>query len=130
MHEHTEQLRRIRSFAFSPRFTSIALRACVSLRRIVPIYRRMVSVQELIIQGRRDHSLKGGCEQSFHVMSALTTSVLAERRRQPDELARTAITSERFRIRSTTARILVSGGSMIWTYNRGALPRCALIPSL
>jgi hypothetical protein len=58
-----------------------------------------------------------GCEQLVQVMSALTTSVLAESWRRPEELARTAITSERLRIRSTTARILARGGSMICTYN-------------
>ena len=58
-----------------------------------------------------------GCEQLVQVMSALTTSVLAESCRRPEELARTAITSERLRMRSTTGRILASGGSMIWTYN-------------
>jgi hypothetical protein len=36
-----------------------------------------------------------GCEQLFQVTSALTASVLAESCRQPEVLARTAITSER-----------------------------------
>jgi hypothetical protein len=60
----------------------------------------------------------------FQVMSALTASVLAESCRQPDELARTAITSERERMRSTTARIFVSGGSMIWTWNPPGFWKC------
>jgi hypothetical protein len=58
-----------------------------------------------------------GCEQLVQVMSALTTSVLAESCRRPEELARTAITSDRLRMRSTTARILARDGSMIWTYS-------------
>ena len=63
------------------------------------------------------HSLPiRGCVQLFQVISALTTSVLAESCRQPEELARTAITSERLRMRSTTVRIFPRGGSMIWTY--------------
>ena len=111
MHEHAKQLRWIRSFAFSVPFLSPAR---VGLRRAISIYCTRSEKTPPVKSGDKNSPI-GGCEQSLQVMSALMTSVLADSRRQLDELARTAITSERFRIRSTTARIFVSGGSMIWT---------------
>src|SRR6266404_5935531 len=106
-------MRRVRLIALS--VLVLAFRAGgISLRRAASRY-------DTIIKKTCDEKPAGdapirGCTQLFHVMSALTTSVLAESRRQPDALARTATTSESARMRSTTARIFVRGGSMTWTY--------------
>src|SRR6266404_2692365 len=112
-------MRRVRLIALS--VLVLAFRAGgISLRRAASRY-------DTIIKKTCDEKPAGdapirGCTQLFHVMSALTTSVLAESRRQPDALARTATTSESARMRSTTARIFVRGGSMTWTYGGKSAP--------